>query len=125
MNLLLNPKTWVAMLAAMFIAFFVYTMRQNDSLKTKLDDQAEVVLQLEADRDKLVAGQEILVRDVSRLDELGASKQTIVIKQQELDRDLDEIPETQDRPFADPNNLAYGQRLRDYQTESLSELTSG
>lgn len=124
MSLLLNPKTWIAGLAALFILFFVYTMKENDSLKQKLDDQQEVVAQLVVDNKSLKEGQLILLNDVSRLDTLAASKQTIIIRENQLDRDLDAIPETDDRPFADDNNFAYGQRLRSYQTESLDALTA-
>lgn len=119
MNLLMNPKAWIALLAAAFIAFVAFTFHENGNLKADLKTQQQTISQLQTDAEVLRKGQSLIKTDIQRLDDLAQAKQTIIIRETELNRDLDEIPETEDRPFADSNNLAYAQRLRDYQHNAI------
>ena len=121
---LLNPYTLIAGVVIAFALFIFVIMDQNGDMKVKLDAQEQTISQLQDDAKLLKAGQEILINDISRLDEIANYKQTIVIREQNLDNDLEAIPETEDRPFSDPNNLAYAQRLRDHQNATLSELAT-
>lgn len=123
MTFLLNPKVWVAALAAAMLFFIVYTFQENDKLKGDIKAQQQTIEQLQEDAKILKAGQEVVVNDIKRLDDIANYKQTIVIKEQALQNDLNAIPETEDRPFSDPNNLRYAERLRAYQHEFNGTVT--
>lgn len=123
MKFLLDPRTWVVLVIVGVTWFFVHTFEQNKQFKIELDNQQDKIVLLQKETDGLRAGQEILKEDISRLDEIAANKQKIIIREVEIRRELSEIPKTIDAPFADDNNLAYARRLRQHQHDTLSDLT--
>lgn len=123
LTLLLNPRTWVILLAVGVITFFAYTMDQNSKMKIEIADQQDEISELQDTAETLKAGQLIIKDDIVRLDEMAKRKQQVIIREIQIQKELDEIPKTIDAPLADPNNLLYAKRLRDYQNESLANLT--
>lgn len=99
------------------------TLDQNKDMKEELKAQEDVIVELQNETRILKGGQEALLNDITRLDDIANYKQTVIIRERELDNDLASIPETEDRPFADPNNFNYAKRLRQHQQETLDGLT--
>lgn len=124
LKLIRSPAAWMTAAIVAVVLFIAVLMNQNSSMSVKLDAQEATISELQKTTEILQAGQVIQQRDMERLNDIANYKQTVVIREQNLENDLDNIPETQDRPFADGNNLAYAHRLREHQQAITNELTA-
>lgn len=114
-----NPVVLVLILVLGLGLGLQYFMGQN-ALKNK---DIQMYQQREQAYEQVFQAQQqtisILQNDVLRIDDLNKSKQTVIIRQQDLDRQLNEIPDTsEDRPFSNPDLLAAAGIMRNYQQSS-------
>lgn len=109
---LFHPITIICAILLFSLSTTAYLL--HDSQVNKLEAKI-------SGQEKLIEAQDrnitILQQDKPLIDQLLKSKQTIIIKEQKLQSDLDAIPDTSTNlPFTNPDLLAAAQRLREYQT---------
>lgn len=122
MTILLNPKTWVALLAALVLGFMTYTIYENKQLNKDIVAAENTIKTLNGKIETLEAGYVIVKDDIKALDKLAERKDQLIIRETEVRTELEQIPQTIDRPLHDANNFAYAKRVSDHQ-RSLTEST--
>lgn len=121
-KLLFNPMTWVAVLAALVLGFMTYTVIENKHLTSKIAVAEQTIGDLNNKIIDLEAGVVIIKDDIKALDRLAERKDQLIIRETTVRTELEQIPQTIDRPLHDSNNFAYASRVRDHQ-RSLTEPT--
>lgn len=110
---------WIALaivsVLAILVSLWQYSSHQVELLQITNKSQEQVI---EAQKDTIrIQGQ-----DMQLLDSLAKKSQTLAIKQQDLTKKLNEIPDTSnDHPFINHELSVAAGIVRDYQTKSINE----
>lgn len=111
---IINPFSLISLLLIVIAITSMGLAYQSVSHDNKLlKDQIGQAEQVIETQEKSIG---ILQQDTGLIDKLMSSKQTIIIKENELQKQLDEIPDTStNKPFTNPDLLAAANLVRAYQ----------
>lgn len=112
----LHPLTLICILLVIISSYAVISNYNHtvDDLNKNIAQQEEVIRSQQNSLD-------IYQKDTVLIEKFNSSKQSRYIKEQELQKELDAIPNTStNRPFTNPELLAAAKLLRNFQHSDLS-----